>query len=186
MNHLWLAKLKPLKLILTINNLLGNFFIYQMFSHQMLGKVNSSNISPPNFTAIRYIISSSPFWCMGIKMSGSESWGQEEPACIHNFRPTWPLQWVIYMDGSSKVLKCCSSASQSTSFGAYFCNYHQHSTYIFINTYFRTVLIPLCCDESSLRISSWYLPPLFQMVLQTHIFNHKIISIGVVFFYNSY
>ena len=43
-------------------------------------------------------------------MSGSESQGQEEAACIHVIKPMRPLQWVIYMDGSSKFLKCCSSA----------------------------------------------------------------------------
>ena len=39
-----------------------------------------------------------------IKTSGSESWGQEE-GCTHVFKPTWTLQQVIYMDGSSKFLK---------------------------------------------------------------------------------
>ena len=34
-----------------------------------------------------------------IKIRGSESWGQEEAACIW---PTQPLQWVIYTDDSSK------------------------------------------------------------------------------------
>ena len=33
-----------------------------------------------------------------IKMSGCELWGQEA-ACVHVFRPTQALQWVIYMDG---------------------------------------------------------------------------------------
>ena len=37
-----------------------------------------------------------------IKMNGSESWSQEEAACAHVIRPKQPLQWVIYMDGSSK------------------------------------------------------------------------------------
>ena len=48
---------------------------------------------------------------MHIKTSGSESWGQEKAACIRIFRPMWPLQWVIYTDGRSKFLKCCSSAA---------------------------------------------------------------------------
>ena len=43
-----------------------------------------------------------------IKMSSSESWGQNYAACMHVFRPTQPLQWVIYMDNSSKLLKCCN------------------------------------------------------------------------------
>ena len=46
-----------------------------------------------------------------IKMSGSESQGQEEAAYTCIFRPTQPLQRVIYMDGSFTFLKCCSSAA---------------------------------------------------------------------------
>ena len=53
------------------------------------------------------------FYCNGyvIKMSDSESRGQEEAASTHVFRPMRPLQCVIYMDGRSKFLKCCSSAA---------------------------------------------------------------------------
>ena len=46
-----------------------------------------------------------------IKTHGSESRGQEEAACMRVFWPTRPLQWVIYTDGSSKILKCCNSAT---------------------------------------------------------------------------
>ena len=46
-----------------------------------------------------------------IKMSSSESQGQEEAACTCVFRPKRPLQWVIYTDDQSKFLKCCSSAA---------------------------------------------------------------------------
>ena len=46
-----------------------------------------------------------------IKMSGSESRGQEEAACMHVIRPMRPLQQVIYTDGSSKFLKCCGLAA---------------------------------------------------------------------------
>ena len=46
-----------------------------------------------------------------IKTSSSESRGQEEAACIRVIRPMRPLQWVIYTDGRSKFLKCCSSAA---------------------------------------------------------------------------
>ena len=46
-----------------------------------------------------------------IKVSGSELWGQEEAPCMHVFRSTRPLQWAICTDGSSKFLKCCSSAT---------------------------------------------------------------------------
>ena len=46
-----------------------------------------------------------------IKIHGSESQGQEGAACIQVFWPTQPTQWVIYMDGNSKVLKCCKSAT---------------------------------------------------------------------------
>ena len=45
-----------------------------------------------------------------IKTNGGESRGQEA-AHARIFRPTRPLQWVIYMDGSSKILKCCISAA---------------------------------------------------------------------------
>ena len=48
-----------------------------------------------------------------IKMSSSESRGQEA-ACACIFRPTQPQQWVIYMDGWSKFLKRCSSATITT------------------------------------------------------------------------
>ena len=53
-------------------------------------------------------------WC--IKTHGSESWGQEEAACMRVFWPTQPLQWVIYTDGSSKILKRCNSATIAVSF----------------------------------------------------------------------
>ena len=43
-----------------------------------------------------------------IKMSSGESWSQGEAACMHVFMPMWPLQWIIYMDGNSKTLKCCT------------------------------------------------------------------------------
>ena len=43
-------------------------------------------------------------------MSSSESRGQEA-AYKHVFRPMRPLQRVIYMDGNSKILKCCNSAA---------------------------------------------------------------------------
>ena len=41
-------------------------------------------------------------------MSGSESRGQEEAACMRVFRPTRPLQRVIYKDGNCKIIKCCN------------------------------------------------------------------------------
>ena len=44
-------------------------------------------------------------------MSGSESRGQEEAACMCIIRPMRPLQRVIYTDGSSKFLKCCGLAA---------------------------------------------------------------------------
>ena len=45
-----------------------------------------------------------------IKTHNSESWGQEA-TCMHIFRPTWPLQWVIYMDDHSTIIKCCNLAA---------------------------------------------------------------------------
>ena len=44
-------------------------------------------------------------------MSGSESRGQEEAACMRIIRPTRLLQRVIYTDGSSKFLTCCGLAA---------------------------------------------------------------------------
>ena len=46
-----------------------------------------------------------------IKTHGSESQGQEEAECMCVFWPTRPLKWVIYTDGSSKIWKCCNSAT---------------------------------------------------------------------------
>ena len=46
-----------------------------------------------------------------IKMSGSESWGQEEAACMRVNRPMQPLQRVVYTNGSSKFLKCSGLAA---------------------------------------------------------------------------
>ena len=46
-----------------------------------------------------------------IKTSGSELQGQEEAAWVRIFRPMQPLQWVIYMDGSSKILYSCNSTT---------------------------------------------------------------------------
>ena len=54
------------------------------------------------------------FWD-NIKTHGSESRGQEEAACMRVFWPTRPLQWVIYTDGSSKILKRCNSATIAVS-----------------------------------------------------------------------
>ena len=52
---------------------------------------------------------------MIIKTHGSESRGQEEAACMRVFWPTRPLQWVIYTDGSSKILKRSNSATIAVS-----------------------------------------------------------------------
>ena len=50
-------------------------------------------------------------WCVFyIKTSDSELQGQEK-ACMCVFMLTRPLQWVIYMDGQFKFLKCYSSAT---------------------------------------------------------------------------
>ena len=46
-----------------------------------------------------------------IETIGSESQGQEEAACMHIIRPTQPVQRVIYMDDSSKFLKCFGLAA---------------------------------------------------------------------------
>ena len=44
-------------------------------------------------------------------MSGSELGGQEEAAYMCVFRLAQPLQWVIYMDSNSKILKYCNLAA---------------------------------------------------------------------------
>ena len=89
-------------------------------------------------------------------------------------------------EGLIKSVQPFLKTSQSTSFGTRFHGYGQYSTYTCINTLLTTILIPLCYAESSLRISSWYVSPLFLYgPLNSH-FNHKIISIGILnsrFFY---
>ena len=82
-----------------------------------------------------------------IKTSDSESRDQEaDRVCI--FRPTWQLQWVIYTNGSAKILKWVEPTaegsikpanpfvrtSQSASFGTCFHDYDHYSTYTCINT----------------------------------------------------
>ena len=44
-NHPWLTKLKPSKLVLTINNLLADLLICQTFIHQMLEKSRFAKLS---------------------------------------------------------------------------------------------------------------------------------------------
>ena len=46
-----------------------------------------------------------------IKMSDSESQGQEEAAWARVLRPMQPLQWVIYTDGRANYLRCCNLAA---------------------------------------------------------------------------
>ena len=45
-NHPWFAKLKPSKLVLTINNLLADLLICQIFFHQMLENSQFAKLSP--------------------------------------------------------------------------------------------------------------------------------------------
>ena len=45
-NHLWFAKLKPSKLVLRIDNLLGDLLIRQTFFRQMLEKSWLTKLSP--------------------------------------------------------------------------------------------------------------------------------------------
>ena len=52
-NHPWFAKLKPSKLVLTINNLLADLLICQTFFRQMLKESIHQTFPPPNFHAIR-------------------------------------------------------------------------------------------------------------------------------------
>ena len=50
-----------------------------------------------------------------IKIDSSESQGQGA-ACKWVFRPMRPLQWVIYIDGSSKICKHCTYLSHHSSY----------------------------------------------------------------------
>ena len=45
-NHPWFTKLKPSKLIITINNLLDDLLIHQTLFHQMLEKSQFTKLSP--------------------------------------------------------------------------------------------------------------------------------------------
>ena len=45
-NRPWFTKLKPSKLVVTINNLLADLFIRQIFFHQMLRKSKFAKVSP--------------------------------------------------------------------------------------------------------------------------------------------
>ena len=129
----------------------------------------------------------------------------------------WPLQWVIYMDGSSKFLKCCSLAAfpaiaQFITDQAFLTKWNQqlkdrlnrcyHSyepaslpvlalisvttaktQLMCINILLNTVLISLYYYvESSVSISSWYVPYFSYIILQTHTIYDKNISIGFVVF----
>ena len=82
--------------------------------------------------------------------------------------------------GSIKLTQPFLRARQSAIFGTHFHDHGQYSTYTCINTWLTIILIPLCYGESSMRISSWYIPHSSYMILRTHIFKHKISSIGVV------
>ena len=52
-NRPWFTKLKPSNLVLTIDNLLADLLIQQIFFRQMLESI-CHTFSPPNFPAIRY------------------------------------------------------------------------------------------------------------------------------------
>ena len=60
--------------------------------------------------------------------------------------------------GSIKLAQPFLRTSQSTSFDTRFHDYGQYWTYTWLLT---TILIPLCYGETFLRISSWYVSPLF-------------------------
>ena len=53
-NCLRFAKLKPSKVVVTINNFMADLFNCQTFSAKCLKRVNSSNFFPTKFPAIWY------------------------------------------------------------------------------------------------------------------------------------
>ena len=54
-NRPWFTKLKSSKLVLIINNLLGDLLVCQTFFHQMLEMNQFANVSPPKFPSIQYV-----------------------------------------------------------------------------------------------------------------------------------
>ena len=144
-----------------------------------------------------------------IKMRGSESQSQEAE-CTHVFRPTRPPQWVIYTDGNSKCLKChspvtitayCSVHYRSST--SYWVEPIAERLIKLAQPFLRTslqvlVLVSMTTANSPLihalilnLVQYYYLyvmvnhldtsPHSSNIVLQTHIFYNKIISIGIVF-----
>ena len=53
-NHPQFTKLKPSKLVLTINNLLADLNFTKLSFSKCSKRLNSPNFPPPNFFAIRY------------------------------------------------------------------------------------------------------------------------------------
>ena len=70
------------------------------------------------------------------------------------YRPITFYRVEPIAEGSIKSAQTFLRTNQSTNFGAHFRGYNQYSTYTCINTLLTTILISLCYDESSLRISS--------------------------------
>ena len=79
--------------------------------------------------------------------------------------------------------------SQSTSFDIHFRDYSQYSTYICINTWLNTVLIPLCY-ASWIILKNIILQLMRPPTLPIWSFNSHLSSqnywIGIIFSYNSY
>ena len=69
-NHPWFTKLKPSKLVHTINNLLADLLICQTFFHQMLKKSKFIKFPP----------------CQTIPLYGT---------CIHSAQKVWPWETTI-------------------------------------------------------------------------------------------
>ena len=98
------AHLSTQRHVTNICKLTGNSLTFVSFLH-------STAVPSYNSFKFRFTILKMNWLADNIKTHGSESRGQEEAACPRIFRSMRPLQWVIYIDGSSKYLKCCNSAS---------------------------------------------------------------------------
>ena len=77
------------------------------------------------------------------------------------YRPSTSYRVELTSEGSIKSTEPILRTSQSASFGTHFYDNSQKLTFTCNNTLLSMVIIPLCYDESSLRISSWYVSPFF-------------------------
>ena len=111
-----------------------------------------------------------------IKTSGSESQDQEA-AWAHVVRHMWSLQWVIYTDGNSKFLKCCSSA---TTYYSYCLVYYRSNTSYWVEPTVKQ-LIELA--QPFLRTSRSVILVLISMAITDTRLTHPLILNLVQYYY---